>query len=110
VSINCASIPHALFEAELFGYEKGAFTDAQSSRTGYFEFAQDSSLLLDEIGELPAEVQAKLLRVISENEIQKLGGKIHRINTRLISATNQDLKQMVEDNAFEVISIIASAQ
>ncbi|MDD4147577.1 MAG: sigma-54 dependent transcriptional regulator [Candidatus Cloacimonetes bacterium] len=100
VSINCASIPHELFEAELFGYEKGAFTDAQNSRTGYFEFAQDSSLLLDEIGELPPDVQAKLLRVISENEIQKLGGKIHRINTRLISATNQDLKQMVEDNAF----------
>ncbi len=100
VTINCASIPRELFEAELFGYEKGAFTGAVSSRKGYFEFAKDSSIFLDEIGELPMEVQAKLLRVISEQEIQKLGGNAQKISTRIISASNQDLPQMIEDNAF----------
>ncbi|MCB5267350.1 MAG: sigma-54 dependent transcriptional regulator, partial [Candidatus Cloacimonetes bacterium] len=100
VTINCASIPRELFEAELFGYEKGAFTGAQLSRTGYFEFAGNSSIFLDEIGELPLDVQAKLLRVISEKEIQKLGGKVHKINTRLISASNQNLDQMIQDGSF----------
>lgn len=100
VTINCASIPRELFEAELFGYEKGAFTGAVSSRKGYFEFAQNSSIFLDEIGELPMEVQAKLLRVISEQEIQKLGGNAQKISTRIISASNQDLPQMIEDGSF----------
>lgn len=100
VSINCASIPRELFEAELFGYEQGAFTGAQTARTGYFEFAEGNSIFLDEIGELPLQVQAKLLRVISESEIQKLGGKIHKISTRLISASNQDLFRMIEEGSF----------
>lgn len=100
VSINCASIPRELFEAELFGYEKGAFTGAQATHAGYFEFAEGTSIFLDEIGELPIEVQAKLLRVISENEIQKLGGKIHKIRTRLISASNQNLLRMVDEGSF----------
>ena len=100
VSINCASIPHELFEAELFGYEKGAFTGAVNAHSGYFEYAEGSNIFLDEIGELPIAMQAKLLRVISENEIQKLGGKTHKINTRLISASNQNLLQKIEDGTF----------
>lgn len=100
VTINCASIPRELFEAELFGYEKGAFTGAVNSRKGYFEFAQGSSIFLDEIGELPLEVQAKLLRVISEQEIQKLGSKAQKVNTRIISASNQDLPRMIEEGSF----------
>lgn len=100
ISINCASIPRELFEAELFGHEKGAFTGAHASRKGYFEHAAGSSLFLDEIAELPLEVQAKLLRVISENELQKLGGNTSKIQLRLISATNRDLPQMVADGSF----------
>jgi DNA-binding NtrC family response regulator len=100
VTINCASIPRELFEAELFGYEKGAFTGAVASRKGYFEFAQNSSIFLDEIGELPMEVQAKLLRVISEQEIQKLGGSAQKVSTRIISASNQDLPQMIDQGTF----------
>ena len=100
VSLNCASIPKELFEAELFGFERGAFTGADKARKGYFEFADSNSLFLDEISQLPMEVQAKLLRVISEGEIQKLGGKVMKINTRIISASNQDLAKMTEDNSF----------
>lgn len=100
VSINCASIPKELFEAELFGYEKGAFTGAVNAHAGYFEFARGSSIFLDEVTELPPGMQAKLLRVISEGEVQKLGGKVNKISTRVISATNQDLKTAVERNEF----------
>lgn len=100
VSINCASIPQDLFEAELFGYEKGAFTGAVTAKAGYFEYAAGTSILLDEIGELPMAVQAKLLRAISENEIQKLGGKTHKIKTRLICASNRNLLQMIEAGHF----------
>lgn len=100
ISINCASIPRELFEAELFGYEKGAFTGAHTSRKGYFEHAAGSSLFLDEIAELPMEVQAKLLRVISENQLQKLGGSTQKISLRLISASNRNLPQMVADGSF----------
>ncbi len=91
VTINCASIPKDLFESELFGYERGAFTGAQNPHKGYFEFADRTSFFLDEISELPLEVQAKLLRVVSEGEVQKVGGTISKINTRIISASNQDL-------------------
>lgn len=94
VCINCASIPKELFESELFGYEKGSFTGAVTDRKGYFEFAGDNSLFLDEISELPLDVQAKLLRVISEGEIQKLGGRIRKIKTRIIAATNRNLTEM----------------
>ncbi|NLK49487.1 MAG: sigma-54-dependent Fis family transcriptional regulator [Candidatus Cloacimonetes bacterium] len=100
VSINCASVPKELFEAELFGYEEGAFTGATRSRMGYFEFAKDNSFFLDEVIELPLVLQAKLLRVISEGEIQKVGGKVMEINTRIISATNQSLEQAVESGIF----------
>ncbi len=100
LSINCASVPKDLFEAELFGYEKGAFTDAQGSRKGYFEYAENTSFFLDEISELPLALQPKLLRVISEGEMQKVGGKILKVNTRLISATNQNLKAAVEEGRF----------
>ena len=100
VIVNCASIPRELFEAEVFGYEKGAFTGAVGDRKGYFEYAENSSLLLDEISELPMPEQAKLLRAISEQEIQKLGGKPQKVNTRIISASNQDLPQKVKDGDF----------
>ncbi|HOH47454.1 MAG TPA: sigma-54 dependent transcriptional regulator [Candidatus Cloacimonadota bacterium] len=100
VCINCASIPKELFESELFGYEKGAFTGAVGDRKGYFEYAGDNSLFLDEISELPLEVQAKLLRVISEGEIQKLGGRIRQINTRIIAATNRNLTEMQNRGEF----------
>jgi DNA-binding NtrC family response regulator len=100
VKINCASVPKELFEAELFGYEKGAFTGAVAPRKGYFEFARDTSIFLDEISELPLSVQAKLLRVISEREIQKLGGKVTPVRTRIITASNQDLRAMIASGAF----------
>lgn len=100
VSINCASVPRELFEAELFGYEQGAFTGAVKSRKGYFEFANNGNFFLDEVSELPIHLQAKLLRVISEGEIQKLGGTVHPVSIRIISATNQDLEAAVEKGRF----------
>ncbi|MDD2228836.1 MAG: sigma-54 dependent transcriptional regulator [Candidatus Cloacimonetes bacterium] len=99
-SINCASVPKGLFEAELFGYESGAFTGAVKARKGYFEYANNNSLFMDEISQLPIEVLAKLLRVVSECEIQKLGGKISKINTRIISASNQNLEAMCDAGTF----------
>lgn len=100
ISINCASIPKELFESELFGYESGAFTGALKARKGYFEYADNNTLFLDEISQLPIEVQAKLLRVASEGEIQKLGGRVIKVNPRLISASNQDLGEMCEAGTF----------
>jgi DNA-binding NtrC family response regulator len=98
--INCASVPRELFEAELFGYEQGAFTGAAQSRIGYIEFAKDSSFFMDEISEMPLTLQAKLLRVISAGEIQKVGGKIVPVKTRIISASNRDLQRLVEEGSF----------
>ncbi len=100
VSINCASVPKELFEAELFGYAKGAFTGAVASFKGYFEFAQNSSFFLDEISELPLDVQAKLLRVLSEGEVQRLGGKVDTVRTRVISASNAELPALVKTGHF----------
>lgn len=100
LSINCASVPKDLFEAELFGYERGAFTGADKSRQGYFEFADNNSFFMDEISQLPLGMQAKLLRVVSEGEVQKLGGKVIRVNTRVISASNQDLLELAEESNF----------
>ncbi|HOZ01178.1 MAG TPA: sigma-54 dependent transcriptional regulator [Candidatus Syntrophosphaera sp.] len=100
VSINCASVPRDLFEAELFGYEKGAFTGAVNSYKGYFEFARNTSFFLDEISELPIDVQAKLLRVLSEGEIQRIGSKVGIADTRIISASNQDLQAAVQNGRF----------
>ena len=100
VCVNCASVPKDLFEAELFGYEKGSFTGATRSSKGYFDFAKDTSLFLDEIAELPQTVQAKLLRVISEGEIQRIGGGVVPAGTRIISASNHDLEAEVKKGVF----------
>jgi DNA-binding NtrC family response regulator len=101
VAINCAAIPRELIESELFGYAKGAFTGAAASRTGKFEEAMDGTIFLDEIGELDMSVQAKLLRVLQEKEIERLGtNKKVKVNFRLISSTNRNLKQEVEKGTF----------
>ena len=100
VIINCGAIPKELFEAELFGHESGAFTGATKARKGYFEHARGGAVFLDEISELPWEVQVKLLRVLSEGEIQKVGGKIEKINTRIYSASNHDLPTLVKKGLF----------
>jgi two-component system response regulator HydG len=102
VAINCAAIPESILEAELFGYEKGAFTGATTSREGRFEAADGGTLFLDEIGEMSRHVQVKLLRVLQEGEIERLGGggKSRPIDIRLIAATNVDLAQAVKDGEF----------
>ncbi|MBN2830125.1 MAG: sigma 54-interacting transcriptional regulator, partial [Candidatus Cloacimonetes bacterium] len=101
VSINCAAIPEHLAESELFGYEKGAFTGAMTSRKGMFELSQKGTLFLDEIGELPLMLQAKLLRAIENSEITPLGSeKTVKIDVRVISATNRDLSRDVADKKF----------
>ena len=92
VAVNCAALPNDLIESELFGHEKGAFTGAQTSRMGKFERADGGTLFLDEIGELPLAAQAKLLRVLQEGEIERLGDdRVRKINIRLVAATNVDL-------------------
>jgi transcriptional regulator with GAF, ATPase, and Fis domain len=101
VRVNCAAIPTALIESELFGHEKGAFTGALVRQTGRFEVADGSTIFLDEIGELPAEVQVKLLRVLQERQIERLGSsRPIRIDVRIVVATNRDLEQMVNDGTF----------
>jgi len=101
IAINCAAIPHDLVEAELFGVEKGAYTGALSARPGRFERANGGTLFLDEIGDLPLSAQAKLLRVLQEGEIERLGDqKIRKVNVRLVAATNADLKQLVKEGKF----------
>lgn len=101
ISVNCAAIPENLIESELFGHEKGAFTGATSNRTGLVEAANDSTLFLDEIGELPLDAQARLLRVLQENEIRKVGSvQSRKVDVRLVAATHRDLKQLVIDGDF----------
>ena len=101
IAINMAAIPDNLIESELFGYEKGAFTDATESKAGQFEQAHGGTLFLDEIAEMPYEVQAKLLRVLQEKEIRRLGAHKHiRIDVRIICATNADLHEKINANAF----------
>lgn len=101
VAVNCAAIPRDLIESELFGFEKGAFTGALSSRTGKIEEASEGTLFLDEIGDLELPLQAKLLRVLQENEIERLGSnrKI-RVEFRLVSSTNRDIKKMIAEGTF----------
>jgi transcriptional regulator with GAF, ATPase, and Fis domain len=100
VVINCGAIPENLLEAELFGYEKGAFTGAYTSRPGKFELAHGGSIFLDEIGELPLSLQVKLLRVLQTGEIERLGGQAHKIDVRIITATNKDLEKAAQEKLF----------
>jgi len=100
VAVNCAALPDALIESELFGYEKGAFTGAQQTRIGSFARANKGTLFLDEIGELPFLVQAKLLRALQDGEIQPLGGGTQHVDVRLIAATHRDLNSDVKAGRF----------
>jgi len=101
VSINCAAVPETLLESELFGYEKGAFTGASSLKQGKFEFADGGTLFLDEVGEMSLSLQVKLLRVLQEQEFQRVGGnKDIRVDVRVIAATNKDLKEEVDEGRF----------
>lgn len=101
VKLNCAAIPTGLLESELFGHEKGAFTGAIATKIGRFELADRGTLFLDEVGEIPLELQVKLLRVLQEQEFERLGGtRTIRTNVRVVAATNRDLDQMVEEQKF----------
>ena len=101
VKLSCAAIPFDLLESELFGHEKGAFTGAVGQEIGRFEMADTGTLFLDEIGDLPLALQPKLLRVLQEQEFERLGsGRTHRINVRLIAATHRDLTEMVRRSEF----------
>lgn len=101
IVVNCAAIPESLVESELFGHEKGAFTGAETSRPGKFEMAHGGTLFLDEIGDMRIENQAKLLRVLQDGVIERVGGtKTHKVDVRVVVATNHDLKQCVADGQF----------
>jgi len=101
VKLNCAAIPLGLLESELFGHEKGAFTGAIVQKTGRFELADKGTLFLDEVGDIPLELQAKLLRVLQEQEFERLGSnRTHKVDVRLISATHRDLPAMVKQGTF----------
>lgn len=100
-AVNCAGFPHELIESELFGHVKGSFTGADNTKEGLMSAAKDGVMFLDEIGELPLNVQAKLLRALQEKRIRKVGGnKEEEINCKFVCATNQNLKQMVNDGTF----------
>jgi formate hydrogenlyase transcriptional activator len=101
VKLNCAAIPFDLLESELFGHERGAFTGAIAQKIGRFEMADTGTLFLDEIGDIPLALQPKLLRVLQEQEFERLGsGRTHRINVRLVAATHRDLAEMVAKKEF----------
>jgi len=101
VAINCAAIPQGLLESELFGHEKGAFTGATGRKPGKFEIADGGTLFLDEIGDMPLETQSKILRVLEEGQIERVGGvKSIRVDVRIVAATNKDLAKMVDEDRF----------
>jgi formate hydrogenlyase transcriptional activator len=101
VKFNCAAIPLGLLESELFGHEKGAFTGAIAQKTGRFELANKGTLFLDEVGDIPLELQAKLLRVLQEQEFERLGSnRTHKVDVRIIAATHRDLAGMVRQSTF----------
>jgi len=101
VKVNCSAIPTGLLESEFFGHEKGAFTGAIARRTGRFELAHEGTLFLDEVADIPRELQPKLLRVLQEKEFERIGGmRTIKVDVRLVAATNADLEQMVADKAF----------
>jgi formate hydrogenlyase transcriptional activator len=101
VKLNCAAIPSGLLESELFGHERGAFTGAVMRKAGRFEVADKGTLFLDEVGDIPIEVQPKLLRVLQEQEFERLGSThTHQVDVRVVAATHRNLKQMVEDGEF----------
>src|SRR5258707_6923832 len=101
IKINSTAIPENLLESELFGYEKGAFTGATTSKPGKFELADKGTLFLDEIGDIPLAIQVKLLRVLQEREFERLGSNVTRhLDVRLVAATNQDLRTALEQGTF----------
>ena len=101
VKLNCAAIPTGLLESELFGHEKGAFTGAIAQKAGRFELANQGTLFLDEVGDIPLDLQPKLLRALQEHEFERLGGtRTIKVNVRLVAATNRDLAQMISDRQF----------
>src|SRR5204863_1197007 len=101
VKLNCAAIPTGLLESELFGHERGAFTGAIAQKVGRFELAHQGTLFLDEVGDVPLELQSKLLRILQEQEFERLGSnRTIRVDVRLVAATNRDLAQMVADKQF----------
>lgn len=102
IIVNCATLPSNLIESELFGHEKGAFTGAFNKRIGKFEQANEGTIFLDEIGELPLELQVKFLRVLQEKEIERIGGQRKKINVRVIAATNRDLEEEMSTGRFRI--------
>jgi transcriptional regulator with GAF, ATPase, and Fis domain len=103
VKLNCAAIPLDLLESELFGHEKGAFTGAIAQKVGRFEMADKGTLFLDEVGDIPPALQPKLLRVLQEQEFERLGGnRTHQVDVRLVAATNRDLTKMVKHGEFRI--------
>jgi formate hydrogenlyase transcriptional activator len=101
IKLNCAAIPLDLLESELFGHERGAFTGAIAQKIGRFEMADKGTLFLDEVGDIPPALQPKLLRVLQEQEFERLGGtRTHQVDVRLVAATNRDLSEMVKRNEF----------
>jgi len=107
VAVNCAAIPEPLFESELFGHEKGAFTGAVNTKLGEFELASGGTLFLDEVGELPQIVQAKLLRVLQQREFKRVGGtRTLHANVRIIAATNRDLRTAFREDLYYRLNVI----
>jgi formate hydrogenlyase transcriptional activator len=101
VKVNCAALPPTLVESELFGHERGAFTGALQQKKGRFELAHRGTIFLDEIGELPLEIQVKLLRVLQEQELERVGGtQTVKVDVRVVAATNQDLSEAVREGKF----------